>query len=157
MGASFLGGAAGEAVGRVQRIFSRLFLGHVSLDEEGLAHMRKVEIGVEFRGGPDFTGFEAAVIGRGMLGEVGLAPLPEVKLQVFEKSRLIAFDGEIVVRLALLDQIFGEFTLCEQGVGGDVLACNIDGLQQRDGHLNLVRAFDFFPAFYGQATDFFWV
>ncbi len=67
--------------------------------------MRKVEIGVEFRGGPDFAGFEAAVIGRGMLDEVGLAPLPEVKLQVFEKSRLIAFDGEIVVRLALLDQI----------------------------------------------------
>ena len=98
MGGKLLGGAAGEAVGHVQRIFSRLFLGHVPLDEEGLAHMRKVEIGIEFRGGPDFAGLEAAVIGRGMLGEVGLAPLPEVKLQVFEKSRLIAFDGEIVVR-----------------------------------------------------------
>ena len=61
------------------------------------------------------------------------------------------------MRLALLDQIFGEFTLREQGVDGDVLARDIDGFQQGNSRLDLVRAFDFFPTFYGQGADFFWV
>ena len=127
------------------------------LDEEGLAHVGKVEIVIEFGGGPDFARFQAAVIGGRLLDEVRLAPVLEVELQVREQSGLVAFDGEIVMRLALLDQIFGEFTLREQGVDGDVLAGDIDGRQQRDGHLNLVRAFDFFPTFYGQGAHFFWV
>ena len=97
------------------------------------------------------------MIGRRLLDEMRLAPILEVELQVFEKSGLVAFDGEIVMRLALLDQILGEFTLGEQGIGGDVLARNIDGLQQRDGRLNLVGAFDFVPTFYGQGAHFFWV
>ena len=84
-----------------------------------------------------------------MLHEMGLAPLPKVEFQILEKSGLVAFDGEIVMRLALLDQILGPFTLSEQGIGGDVLARNLDGLQQGDGHLDLVGALDFFPAFYG--------
>ena len=60
------------------------------------------------------------------------------------------------MRLALLDQICGEFTLREQGVGGDVLADDIDGVQQGNSRLNLVRAFNFFPTFYGQGAHFFW-
>ena len=152
-----LGGATGEAIGDVQRIFTRLFLDHLPLDEEGLAHVREVEIVVEFGGGPDFAGFQAAVIGRRLFDEMRLAPVLEVELQVCQQSGLIAFDGERVMRLALLDQIFGEFTLREQGVGGDVLAGNGDGLQQRDSRLNLVGAFDFVPALYGQGPHFFWV
>ena len=119
--------------------------------------MGKVEIVVEFGGGPDFAGFQAAVVGRGMLDEMGLAPIPEVEFQGFEQSGLIAFDGEIVMRLALLDQILGELTLREQGVCGDVLAGNRDGVQQRDGRFDLVGALDCVAILYGQGAHFFWV
>lgn len=144
-----LWGPTGEAIGDFQRIFPRLFLGQVSLDEEGLAHVREVQIVVEFRGGPDFARFQAAVIGGRVLDEMRGAPIPEVKLQVFEKSGLVALDGEIVVRLALPDQIVGEGALGEQGIGRDVLARDVEGRQQGDSRLDLVRALGFFPAFYG--------
>jgi hypothetical protein len=47
--------------------------------------------------------------------------------------------------------------LGQQSIGRHVLALNIDGIEQRDSHLDLVGAFDFFIVFYGQGTDFFWV
>jgi len=53
------------------------------------------------------------------------------------------------MRLALLDQILSQLALGEQGIGGDVLARNLDGLQQGDGDFDFVGALDFFPAFYG--------
>jgi hypothetical protein len=85
------------------------------------------------------------------------APILEVELEGFEKSRLVAFDGEMVMCLALLDQIAGEAALGEQGIGTDLLALNINGVQQRDGHFDLVSALDFFPILYGQGAHFFWV
>src|SRR5439155_1570208 len=56
MRAGLLGGPTGDAVGNVQSAFSSLFLRDVPLDDEGLAHVRKVEVIVQFRGGPDFSG-----------------------------------------------------------------------------------------------------
>ena len=86
-------------------------------------------------------------------------PLPailKVQLQILEGTPWVGFDGEMVMRLAL-DQIVGEPALGEQGVGRHILALNLDGFQQRDGHLDLVGALDLRAAFYGQGTDFFWV
>jgi hypothetical protein len=34
---------------------------------------------------------------------------------------------------------------------------DIDGIEQGDGHPDFVGALEFFIAFYGQGTDFFWV
>jgi hypothetical protein len=59
--------------------------------------------------------------------------------------------------MTLLDQVLGQLALGQQGIGGHILALNIDGLQQGDGHLDLVGAFDFFLVFYGQGANFFWV
>src|SRR5438067_3446309 len=42
--AGLLGGPTGDAVGNVQSAFSSLFLRDVPLDDEGLAHVRKVEV-----------------------------------------------------------------------------------------------------------------
>ena len=76
---------------------------------------------------------------------------------VLEEVGLVAFDGEVVMRLPVLDQIGGELALGQQRIGGDLLALDIDGIQQRDGHLDLVGAFDLVIAVYRQGTDFFWV
>ena len=61
------------------------------------------------------------------------------------------------MRLALSDQVFSQLALRQQGVGGNILALNVDGFQQRDGRLDLVGALEFFAVFYWQGADFFWV
>ena len=87
------------------------------------------------------------------------AAIPEIELQGFQKTGLISFHRKIVVSLALLDQVSSKFALRQQGIPTDILALNIDGLEQRDSRLDLVRAFDFFLSLilYGQGAHFFWV
>jgi hypothetical protein len=51
---------------------------------------------------------------------------------------LIAFDGEVVMGLTILDQVVGELALGQQGIGSDIFALDFDGIEQRDGHLDLV-------------------
>ena len=63
----------------------------------------------------------------------------------------------MVVSLSLRDQILGQRTLRQQGVGTYILTLYINDLQQRDSRLDLVRALDFFAIFYWQDADFFWV
>ena len=58
--------------------------------------------------------------------------------------------------LALRNEVFGNLSLGQQGIGGHILALQRDGFQQRDGHLDLVGAFDYFLVFYRQGADFFW-
>lgn len=61
---------------------------------------------------------------------------------VFEQAGLVTFDGEMVVRLPVLDQVAGELTLRQQRIGADVFAFDVDGLKPRDGHLiGLLGAF----------------
>jgi len=69
---------------------------------------------------------------------------------------LIAFDGEVVVGLASND-IRGQLALREKRIGGDVLTLNVDAVEQRDEHSDLIGLLGFFLAFYGQGADFFWV
>jgi hypothetical protein len=74
-----------------------------------------------------------------------------------QDSGLVSFYSEMVVSLSLCDQILGQLALGQQGIGANILALDIDGIQQWDGHLDFVRAFDFFAIFYGQGANFFWV
>jgi hypothetical protein len=39
------------------------------------------------------------------------------------------------------DQVVGEFTLGEQGIGGNVFARQIEVIEERDGHADLVGLF----------------
>src|SRR2546429_6153655 len=66
-----------------------------------------------------------------MLHEMRFPAILEIEFQIFQNSRLIAFDGEMVMRLALGDQIVGQLALRQQGIGTDLLARNLDGLEQR--------------------------
>jgi hypothetical protein len=45
------------------------------------------------------------------------------------------------VSLTLIDQVLGEFTLGVQRIGGDVFVLEIDTVEQRDGHADLVGLF----------------
>ncbi|MDZ7581922.1 MAG: hypothetical protein U5R30_15390 [Deltaproteobacteria bacterium] len=73
-----------------------------------------------------------------------------------KKSGLVVFNGEVVMRLTFSDQIVGDFSLSQQGIGSHIFALDIDGIKQRDGGLDFVGTFEG-VIFYGQGTDFFWV
>src|SRR5437660_5029924 len=93
--AGFFPRAAGEAVRNFQRALAALFVRAVPLDDERLAHMRKIEITVQFRGRPDLAGFDASVVWRGVLDKMRLAAIPEIELQGFQKTGLISFHRKI--------------------------------------------------------------
>jgi len=56
----------------------------------------------------------------------------------------------------LADHIVGDLALVQQGIGGNIFALNIDGIQQRDGSLDFIGALNLLVG-YGQGTYFFWV
>ena len=61
------------------------------------------------------------------------------------------------MKVRLLGNHMGGYSpLGQKSVAGDVLSCNVAGLQQRDGHADLVGAFLFITAFYRQGSHFFW-
>ena len=87
---------------------------------------------------------------------VGCSPLTEQKGDVFLKFALIAFDGEMVMRVST-DQIVGEPALRQQGIGADRLAGDIDGVEYAGKHPDFIRLLRLILTFYGERTDFFWV
>jgi hypothetical protein len=46
-----------------------------------------------------------------------------------KKTGLVVFDGEVVMSFTLPDQIVGDLFLGQQGIGGNIFALNIDGIQ----------------------------
>jgi hypothetical protein len=73
-----------------------------------------------------------------------------------KKTGLVVFDGEVVMAFTFADDIVGDFALIEQGIGGNIFALNIDGIQQRDGGFDFIGAFNILVG-YRQGTYFFWV
>ena len=55
-------GTAGNAIGKFTGIFTGFFICGLPLDEKRLADVRKVQIAIEFGGGPDLSNFDPAVI-----------------------------------------------------------------------------------------------
>jgi len=101
LGVCFIGFSAGDAVGDIMGGFSGLFFDRFPFDYKGLSHMREVEIRVELGGGPDFTGFDPAMI-RGIIrDEIRFFAVLEIELDILKKSRLIAFDREVVMGVTL--------------------------------------------------------
>ena len=69
--------AAGHSVNDFVSAFTRFLFNAFSFNHEGLADMGKIQVLVERRGCPDFAGFDAAVIGWGMVDKIGLFPVLE--------------------------------------------------------------------------------
>lgn len=131
-------GSARDPISEIVGVFSALFLYRLPLDHKGLSHMRKVQVMVEFGGGPDFPGFDPAMIRRVIGDEIGFLSILEIELDILKECGLIAFDGEVVMGLTIQAQIIGELTLGQEGIGSDIFAFDIDGIEQRDGHPDLV-------------------
>lgn len=87
---------------------------------------------------------------------IGRLAIVEEERNIGLQARLIGFDREVVVSRTL-DHIGSELTLGEERIGGDVLALNIDAVEQWDEHSNFIGLLGFFMAFYRQGADFFWV
>ena len=102
--------------------------------------MREVEIAIEFGGGPDLASFNPAMIGRVVGDKVRLFAIGEEHDQIIEERALVGFNGEVVVSFAG-DQVLGEFTLGQKRIGGDVFTTEIDLVEERDGHTDLVGLF----------------
>ena len=56
-----------------------------------------------------------------------------------------------------LHHIGRQLALRQQGIGGDVLTLNVDGIEQGNKHPDLIGLFGCLAALYGQGADFFWV
>ena len=116
----------------------------------------EVEVVVEEDRGPDRARLDATVRPRHGLAEVGLAALGEGRLQLCQQFGLVAFDGEQVMRLALVDEVVGPLALGQQGVGGEGVVGDLDRVDQRDEGTDLVGLLDLAAA-YRQGADFFGV
>ena len=55
--------STGNAIGDFTGVFTGFFISELALDDKSLSDVRKVQIVVEFGGGPDFSDFDATVIG----------------------------------------------------------------------------------------------
>ena len=96
-----MGFSAGDAVGDVLGDLAALFFNRFSLNQEGLLHVGEVEVGVELGGGPDFPGFDAAMIWRITSNEIRFLSILEIQLDIFEQCGLVAFDGEVIMGLTI--------------------------------------------------------
>ena len=124
------------------------------LDQKDLPDVRKVEAGIERVAAPDTPCLDPPMHVLRSFDEIRLFPILEQQRDVGLERRLIAFDGEVVMRPAL-HQIRGQFALRQQGIGGDVFAPDSDALQQRGEHSDFIGLLGIGAARYGQCADFF--
>lgn len=146
----------GEAVDGVGRTLTGFFLDDVALNDEGVANARELEVVVEAGGGPDRALFVAAMGQGGRLTKVGMTVTIEDQAAIRQQGRLVVFDDDDVVS-TMVKEVGGERALGQQGVGGDGLAGDVQRLENRDDHPDLMGLLDFVVAVYGQGADFFWV
>ncbi len=139
-------------------MFAVFLVDRLAFDEVDLAYVWGVDIAVQCTARPDTARFDSPVFARGDFDEIGGLPIAEVERDVLVEHGLVGFDGEVVMGVALCHEVAGEFALGEQGIRGDVLTFNRNGIEQRDGHADFVGLLERFGiALYGQGADFFWV
>jgi hypothetical protein len=81
-------------------VFATLLVCAVPFYYECLADMREIEIVVKLGGNPDFSDFYTSVIGWSDIDVIRLPSIIEVKFYIFKECGLIAFNGEMIMRLA---------------------------------------------------------
>jgi len=69
---------------------------------------------------------------------------------------LIGFDGVEVVGVTA-EEVVCQLALGQQGIGGEGLAGNVDGIDERDEGTDLIGLFFLIAIGYRQGADFFWV
>jgi hypothetical protein len=156
LGAGFYRFPARDAVGYFGGACATLLLYGLPFDDERLPHMREVEVVVEFGGSPDLPGFDPSMVG-GIIGDkIRFLPVFEVQDDVVKERGLIPFHGKVVMGVAS-DYVTGDILLGQKRVRGDVLAFNVDGVEEGKSGLDLVCLLEFVIYLYRQGADFFWV
>jgi hypothetical protein len=117
--------------------------------------VREVDIVIEFGCGPYFSGFDPPMFRRCKINEIWFLAVLEVELDVLKECGLVLFNGEVIVCLTLLNQVVGDMALGQEGIGGDILALDIDGIKEGDSRFDLVSAFEIFSPFYREGPHFF--
>lgn len=74
------------------------------------------------------------MVGRCDLDEIRCLPRLKVQSDVLQENGLMAFHGEVIVRPPFLNQRRGQVALGQQGIGGEVLAVDIDGVEPAQVH-----------------------
>ena len=112
LGVRVVGGTAGDSIGEFGLGgFAGFFIDPLPFDDKSLTDMGKVQVGVEFGGGPDFPCFNPAMIRRVNTHIVGFLAISKKHLQIVKERRLIAFGREMIVSLPWTDQVLGESSL----------------------------------------------
>jgi hypothetical protein len=61
------------------------------------------------------------MVGGRVLDKIRLFSILKEQDDILKQGRLVGFDGEVVMGLLFFDQVLGQFSLGQQGIGGDVL------------------------------------
>ena len=83
----------------------------MAFDYERLANVGKVQVVVELGGGPDFSGFNASMVGRRVIDVIGFFSMEEKESDVFKECGLVCLNGEVIVSPTFEDQVIGEAAL----------------------------------------------
>lgn len=127
LGVGLLRGPAGDTVSHITGVRAGFFVCGFALNHKSLLDIRKGKIAVELGRRPNFALFDTAVVGWITKDKIRFPGIFKEQCDVFKESGLVSFDGEVIMRLTVIDQVGGKLALGQKGIGGNVLALNIDG------------------------------
>ena len=124
------------------------FVDRFSMDHEGLAHMGKVQVVIEFFCYPDFPCFDPPMLAITGVREIGCSwRVLKVVSDVFKEVLLVLLDGKVVVRVPFLYQVFSQLNLGKEGICGNRPAFDLNAVKHRRRDLDLIGLFFFITAF----------
>ncbi len=145
---SLLCSATRDSQRNLTRVLAGFFLDAFPLDQEHLADVREVEVGIERRTAPNAARLDAPMLARRDRDEISGIALLEQQPDIAFQRGLVALDAEMIMRL-LRNQVGGQCALGQQGIADDVLARDVTGFKQWDRHPYFVGAFEIITARYG--------
>ncbi len=119
-GAGLGGRLAGDSIGDVTALPAAFFVQRDAFHHERLPDVGKLQVVIEGTSDPDIARLDTTMI-RTVEGAVIGFTLEMVKIEggLFKQIFLIRLDREVVMGVPILNQITGQFTLGQQGVGSD--------------------------------------
>jgi hypothetical protein len=106
-----VGRSAGNSMDEFIGIFAGFLINTVTFDDKGLSDVRKVQVVIELGGGPDFSRFNASMVRRIKKDVVWFLAILEEERDVLKDRGLVSLDGEVIVTVAVFDDVFSELTL----------------------------------------------
>jgi len=102
--------SAVDAIGDFTGDFAGFFVDGLPFDDEGLADMGEIQIGVHLGCDPDFAGVDASVVAGRRFDEIRISAALEEQLDSFKESGLVAFYGKMVMGLSS-NEVIADFAL----------------------------------------------